>query len=154
MCQPDLMRKPDLARRSHCPISYALDVFGDKWTLLIVRDLMFKGKRRYKEFADSQERIATNILADRLAKLEAEGLVTRAVDPHSARQRVYELTEAGLALAPILIEMILWSAKHDPESAAPGAFVRDARRNRARLMRSVLAAARANASRTLSSGSQ
>jgi DNA-binding HxlR family transcriptional regulator len=129
-------------RRSHCPISYALDVFGDKWTLLIVRDLMFKGKRRYGEFADAEERIATNILSDRLARLEAEGLVTRVVDPGNARQRIYELTDVGLDLAPALIEIILWSAKHDHQSLADKAFVRNAQHNKAELLRSVVAMVR------------
>ena len=95
------MPKAKLNRRTHCPISYALDVFGDKWALLIVRDLMFKGKRYYREFAESEEGIATNVLADRLAKLEAEGLITRTLDPENARQRVYELTERGLEFAPL-----------------------------------------------------
>jgi len=141
------MAKIKLTRRTHCPISYALDVFGDKWTLLVIRDLMFKGKRRYGEFAESEEKIATNVLADRLAKLEAEGLITRHVDPENARQRVYELTERGLALAPVLLEMILWSAKHDPESAADKTFVREAQHNRARLLRSISTAARGRRSK-------
>ena len=140
------MSKAKLTRRTHCPISYALDVFGDKWTLLIIRDLMFKGKRYYREFAGSEEGIATNVLADRLAKLEGEGLITRTLDPENARQRVYELTERGLELAPLLIEMILWSAAHDPESAADRAFVRDAKRDRARLLRSITAAVHARQS--------
>jgi DNA-binding HxlR family transcriptional regulator len=119
-----------------------LDVFGDKWTLLIVRDLLFKGKRRYGEFAESEERIATNILSDRLSRLEAEGLVTRSVDPDNARRRTYELTDEGLDLAPVLVEMILWSAKHDPQTAADQAFVRKAQRNRSELVRSIIAGAR------------
>jgi DNA-binding HxlR family transcriptional regulator len=140
------MLKAKLMRRTHCPISYALDVFGDKWTLLIVRDLMFKGKRHYREFAESEEGIATNILADRLAKLEVEGLITRELDPENARQRVYELTERGLELAPLLVEMILWSAAHDTESAVDRGFVRDAKRDRARLLRSISAAVHARQS--------
>jgi DNA-binding HxlR family transcriptional regulator len=140
------MAKAKLIRRTHCPISYALDVFGDKWSLLIVRDLMFKGKRHYREFAESEEGISTNILADRLAKLEVEGLITRGLDPENARQRVYELTERGVELAPLLIEMILWSAAHDPETAADRAFVRDARRDRARLLRAISAALHARGS--------
>src|ERR1700737_4401642 len=93
LCEASGMSKAKLTRRTHCPISYALDVFGDKWTLLIVRDLMFKGKRYYREFAESEEGIATNVLADRLSRLEAEGLVTRSVDPDNARRRTYELTD-------------------------------------------------------------
>ena len=73
--------------RSHCPISFALDVLGDRWTLLIVRDLLFKGKHYFREFADSEERIATNILTDRLAKLEAHGIVTREPEAENRRNR-------------------------------------------------------------------
>jgi DNA-binding HxlR family transcriptional regulator len=129
--------------RTHCPISYALDVFGDKWTLLIVRDLVFKGKRRYGEFAESEEKIATNILSDRLSRLEAEGLVTRSFDPDNARHRIYELTDEGLDLAPVLVEMILWSAKHDPQTAADQGFVRKAKRNKRNLLRSIVKGVRA-----------
>lgn len=137
------MPKKAPAHRSHCPISYALDVFGDKWTLLIVRDLMFKGKRRYGEFAESEEKIATNILADRLAKLEAKGLVVRHIDPGNTRQRIYELTEDGLGLAPVLVEIILWSANRDPQTAADRAFVRKAQHDKDRLLRAIVKAARA-----------
>ena len=129
-------------RRSDCPISHALDVFGDKWTLLIIRDMLFKRKRRYGEFAKSEEKMATNILADRLSKLEAEALVTRQTDPQNARQVVYTLTPKALDLAPMLVEMILWSAKHDPQSAADRAFVRKAKRDREQLVADVKSHAR------------
>jgi DNA-binding HxlR family transcriptional regulator len=132
-------KKP--AIRSHCPIGFALDVFGDKWTLLIVRDLLFKGKRRYGEFADSEEGIATNILADRLTKLESHGLITRLVDPSGARSREYALTDKAIDLAPMLVEMILWSAKHDPKSAADRGFVRRARADREQLVAQIRAVA-------------
>jgi DNA-binding HxlR family transcriptional regulator len=118
-----------------------------KWTLLIIRDFMFKGKRRYSEFAEADEKIATNVLAGRLTRLEAEGLVTRRVDPMNARQRLYSLTDAGLDLAPLLVEMILWSAKHDRDSAADRDFVHEAQQNRTRLLRSVASAARSQRSK-------
>jgi len=124
-------------RRSDCPISYALDIFGEKWTLLIIRDMLFKQKRRYGQFADSEEKISTNILADRLVKLEAEGLVTRQADPENGRQVVYALTSKALDLAPMLIEMILWSAKYDPHSAADRAFIRKAKSDREKLIKDV-----------------
>lgn len=136
----------------HCRISLALDVFGDNWTLLVVRDLMFKGERPFGEFADSEEKIATNVLADRQSKLEAEGLITREVDPDNARQRVYALTLRGLELAPILVELILWSASHDPDSAPDAAFVRQAKQNRSGLLRSIARTAHAF-SRSRRSGS-
>lgn len=130
------MPKPH--RRSDCPISHALDLFGDKWTLLIIRDMMFKQKRRYGEFVDSEEKIATNILADRLAKLETGGLVTRQTDPENGRQLIYTLTAKALDLAPMLIEMILWSAKHDPHTAADRVFIRKAKINREQLVKDVI----------------
>ncbi len=132
------MPKRELHRRSDCPISYALDLFGDKWTLLIIRDMMFKRKRHYGDFVESEEKIATNILADRLAKLEMEGLVTRQADPKNRRQLIYALTAKAFDLAPMLIEMILWSAKHDPHTAADRAFIRKAKANREQLVKDVI----------------
>lgn len=131
------MRTRELQRRSDCPISYALDLFGDKWTLLIIRDMLFKKKRRFGQFAESEEKISTNILADRLTRLEVEGLVTREADPENGRQVVYALTTKALDLAPMLIEMILWSAKYDPHSAADRAFIRSAKSDREQLIRDV-----------------
>lgn len=131
------MQKRELERRSDCPISHALDLFGDKWTLLIIRDMLFKQKRRYGQFVAAEEKISTNILADRLARLEAEGLVTKRADPGSGRQVVYALTPKALDLAPMLVEMILWSAKYDPRSAADRAFVRKATNDRGRLVRDI-----------------
>ena len=131
------MRKNALYRRSDCPLSYALEIFGDKWTLLILRDLLFKHKRRFSQFAESAEKISTNILADRLLRLEAEGLVTRQVAPENGRQVVYALTPKALDLIPLLVEMIVWSAKYDRDSAADRAFVRKAGANRKQLVRDI-----------------
>lgn len=131
------MPKKEDRRRSDCPISYALDIFGDKWSLLIIRDMLFKQKRRFGQFADAEERISTNILADRLARLEAEDLITKHPDPENGRQFVYALTPKALDLSPMLIEMILWSAKYDPHTAADPAFVRKAKNAREQLVRHV-----------------
>jgi len=111
-------------RRSNCPISYALDMFGDKWTLIVVRDMMFKGKQRYGEFLSSPERIATNILADRLQALQENGLVRVTPDPGRVGGILYRLTEKGIALVPVLVEMICWSAEHDPDTAADKSFMK------------------------------
>lgn len=100
------------ARRSDCPISIALEALGDGWSLLIVRDLMFKGRKTYKEFLQAEERIASNILADRLQRLERLGIITKHRDPSDARRYIYRLTAVGLDLAPMLAEMVLWSARH------------------------------------------
>jgi len=132
------MPKKTQRRRSDCPISHALDLFGDRWTLLIIRDMLFKRKRRYGEFADSEEKIATNVLAARLSKLEAWGLVTKQTDPENRRQLIYRLTDKALDLAPVLVEMIVWSAKHDPNTAADRGFIRKAKANRERLIRDVV----------------
>ncbi|MCG8555051.1 MAG: helix-turn-helix transcriptional regulator [Proteobacteria bacterium] len=106
-------------RRSACPLDYALDVFGDRWTLLVVRDLLFFQRVRFAELLQAGEGIATNILADRLRKLEAKGVVNRRPDPNNGRQVLYSLTDKGLALAPLMVEIIRWSARFDPETAVP-----------------------------------
>lgn len=116
-------------RRSDCPVHFALDAIGDPWTLLIVRDLMFKRRATYTDFLRAGEGISTNILANRLAKIESDGLAVR--DPQTAR---YRLTEKGLALMPILLEMMAWSAAHDPKTGASPAFIERIRADRASLM--------------------
>lgn len=126
-------------RRSDCPTAYALDIFGDRWTLLVIRDLMFGDKRRYGDFLDSEEGIATNILSDRLTRLVGCGIVAASSDPTDRRRKVYRLTQKGIDLAPLMVETILWSAKHDPRSAASKAFVRRARSDRDGLLRDVAA---------------
>ena len=124
------MRKNKPLRRSVCPISYFLDFLGDKWTLLVVRDLMFMGKRRYGEFLASPEGIATNILADRLARLEAAGIIRKSDDPEGGSKGSYALTEKGLDLIPAMVELAAWGAKHDPNTGAPKSFVRRMKRDR------------------------
>lgn len=121
---------PASTRRSDCPISFALDLFGDRWTLLVIRDLAFKGKNSFGDFLASDEGIARNILADRLARLEAEGFIEKRPDPDDLRRSIYTLTERGLGLIPVLVEMILWSAREDPETGAEADFVREATEDR------------------------
>lgn len=104
--------------RSHCPINFGLEVFGDKWSLLILRDILFRGKRTYGEFLKSEEGFATNILAARLIQLEDEGILKKLSDPSDARKSIYLLTEKGLDLIPMLFEMMRWSAKYDSKSQA------------------------------------
>ena len=121
-------------RRSDCPIHFALELLGDRWTLLIVRDLMFKGKHYYGEFLQSGEKIATNILADRLAQLEISGIVVKSIDPDNRAKFIYKLSEKGIDLVPVLVEIILWSAKYDPHTAADVGFLDLARNDRAALI--------------------
>ncbi|HKP15899.1 MAG TPA: helix-turn-helix domain-containing protein [Gemmatimonadaceae bacterium] len=123
-------------RRSGCPIGIALDLFGDRWSLLVVRDLLFKDRRTFGEFADSGEGIATNVLADRLSRLELAGIVERRADAADGRRAVYHLTEKGFALAPVLVEMVIWAARHE-DTDAPPAEVREMERHRARFMASL-----------------
>ena len=110
-------------KRSGCPISCALDIMGDKWSLLVLRDLIFMKKRYFKEFLSSSEGIATNILSDRLKRLEGEGLILKQQDPENKRQMIYSLTEKGLALTPVLVELVYWGAKHDPRTQMPPEFI-------------------------------
>lgn len=98
--------------RSLCPISNVLDLFGDKWTLLIIRDMIFEGKSSYGECTSSDEKIATNILADRFELLESQGLVTKKVSAANKSKFVYTLTEKAIDLIPIIVEMVLWGSKH------------------------------------------
>lgn len=134
-CIIDPMKHPC---RSHCPIAFALDTFGDKWSLLVLRDVLFMGKRHYHEFLASEEGISTNILAERLRRLEAEGLVTKSHDRSDHRQVVYAPTRKGFDLLPVLLELVRWSAKHDPQTAAPPSFIRRLRKDREGLMREVV----------------
>jgi DNA-binding HxlR family transcriptional regulator len=99
--------------RSDCPISCSLDVFGDKWSLLIIRDIMLRGKVSYSEFLASEEKIASNILVNRLSVLETEKIVVKEVSPANKSKFLYSLTQKGADLLPIVIEIMDWGAKHN-----------------------------------------
>lgn len=100
-------------RRSTCPINAALEVVGDRWSLLIIRDLVFGGARTYKDFQSSTERIATNVLASRLAKLQQCGIVTSRRDPRDGRSLIYRLTAKGVELVPVLMELSRWGTRFE-----------------------------------------
>ena len=117
------MTKNSKDLRSNCPINFAVETFGDKWTLLVIRDLMFKGKRHYSDFLASDEKISTNILADRLQKLDDNGVITKSADPANASKFIYSLTEKGQALLPAMVEMTAWSAQYDSLSNTPAEFL-------------------------------
>jgi len=104
--------------RSDCPIAHALDVLGDRWTLLVLRDLLFRSKQRFTELLASPEGIATNVLSDGLRRLEEAGLIARGPDPDDGRKALYRPTAPGVALAPTLIEMVLWGLDHGPPGAS------------------------------------
>jgi len=109
--------KPRVHQRSGCPVSISLEMLGDRWSLLVVRDLMIRGYRTFKEFQESGEGIASNILSDRLQKLEAAGIVAAETDGSDARRVNYRLTEKGIDLAPVLLELLLWGARHEATGA-------------------------------------
>jgi DNA-binding HxlR family transcriptional regulator len=106
-------KKAALKRRSGCPLNASVEMLGDRWSLLIVRDMMLAGARTYKTFLECYEGIATNILADRLQKLAAYGIITTEPDPSDRRKVIYSLTRKGIDLAPVLTEMVLWAAAHE-----------------------------------------
>ena len=110
-------------RRSDCPINFALELFGDPWSLLIIRDIVYFGKKTYGEFLASEEGMATNILASRLARLEEQGILIKKPSGQDKRKEEYVLTEKGLDLIPVLVEMANWSAEHDAHTAAPAAWI-------------------------------
>ena len=105
--------KSKVKRRSECPLNASVEMLGDRWSLLIIRDMMLRGFRTYKEFLECYEGIATNILADRLRKLVAYGIITSKPDPADGRKVIYSLTPKGIDLAPVLTEMVLWAAAHE-----------------------------------------
>jgi DNA-binding HxlR family transcriptional regulator len=106
-------------RRSGCPLNASVEMLGDRWSLLILRDMMLRGFRTFKEFLTSYEGIATNILSDRLKRLVAHGIITTQEDPSDGRKLIYVLTAKGLDLAPVLTEMVLWAAKHEETGNRP-----------------------------------
>jgi DNA-binding HxlR family transcriptional regulator len=120
-------------RRSGCPVSISLEILGDRWSLLIIRDLMVRGLRRFREFQQSGEGIATNILADRLQKLESAGIITAEVDDGDARCVNYRLTEKGIGLAPVLLELLIWGARHE-NTGAPCAVIDEMERDREQVL--------------------
>ena len=115
--------------RSGCPVSVCLEVFGDRWSLLIVRDLMVRGFHSFREFRESGEGIATNVLADRLRKLTAAGIVVAEGEERDGRKIHYRLTEKGIDLAPVLLELLIWGARHE-DTGAPCAIIGDMEKNR------------------------
>src|SRR5579885_960096 len=106
-------QKPAGKRRSGCPLNASVEMLGDRWSLLIIRDMMLQGYRSYKQFLQSPEGIATNILADRLRQLEKHGIIRTEPEPSDGRKVQYLLTRKGMDLAPVMTEMVLWAAAHE-----------------------------------------
>jgi DNA-binding HxlR family transcriptional regulator len=116
------LHKVKQSRRSGCPVSISLETLGDRWSLLIIRDLMVRGYTTFKQFEESDERIATNILSDRLRRLHRNGIIAAERDENDRRRTSYRLTEKGIDLAPLLLELLIWGAQHE-ETMAPAALI-------------------------------
>lgn len=104
--------------RSGCPVNISLERFGDRWSLLLIRDMMVRGYKTFKQFQQSGEGIASNILSDRLDRLQTAGIITAEQDERDGRRVVYRLTEKGIDLAPVMLDLLLWATKWE-ETAAP-----------------------------------
>ena len=117
------MKRKSSSRRSNCPVACALDLLGDRWTLVVLRDLIIVRKRYFQELLEGNEGIATNILTSRLKLLEAAGLVTRRPDPGPGRRVLYAPTVKAVDLLPVLIELIHWSLKYSAGASAPDVFL-------------------------------
>jgi DNA-binding HxlR family transcriptional regulator len=128
-------KKASPKRRSGCPLNASVEMLGDRWSLLIIRDMMLCGARSYKEFLECYEGIATNILADRLRKLMAYGIITTEKDPSDGRKRMYLLTAKGIDLAPVLTEMVLWASAY--EETGNQALVRQMRKHKEKFLAGV-----------------
>jgi DNA-binding HxlR family transcriptional regulator len=128
-------KKESPPRRSGCPLNASVEMLGDRWSLLILRDMMLRGFRSYGEFLESYEGIATNILADRLKKLIAYGIINTQKDPLDGRKLNYVLTAKGIDLAPVLTEMVLWAARH--EKTENQTLVRTMQKDKAQFMAAI-----------------
>ncbi|TGK37679.1 winged helix-turn-helix transcriptional regulator [Leptospira andrefontaineae] len=124
-------------KRSDCPISCSLDIWGDKWSLLIIRDLMFNKKRTYGDFLKSDEGIATNILASRLQSLEENGLIEKSEHPDSKAKILYKLTQKGIDLLPVFIEIYMWAEKYFDIPKEIKAALKDVKKDKESFVRSM-----------------
>lgn len=127
------MRNENKKRQSGCPVAFGLDTFGDRWSLLIIREIMLKGKKTYSDFLEADESISTNILVDRLKHLEAEGIIVKSRDSENHRRFLYTLTQKGIDLMPVMLEIILWSGKYDHRPFALRGTLERIRNNRSAL---------------------
>jgi DNA-binding HxlR family transcriptional regulator len=132
------VKKKKIEFRSTCPISTALDIFGDKWSLLIVRDMVFKGASTYGDFMNGGEKIATNILADRLWQLEAAGIITKQKHPESKVKILYTLTSKGIDLVPAMVEIISWSEKYYDVHPHAKQFAEQLRNNKTEVIKQIV----------------
>lgn len=120
----------DNKKRSECPVCCSLDIWGDKWSLLIVRDLMFAKQCTYGDFLKSDEKIATNILASRLQTLEENGIISKSDHPDSKAKVLYKLTQMGIDLLPVMIEINLWAEKYFTIPAERRAMLKEVKKDK------------------------
>lgn len=139
--------------RSNCPINYSLELVGDKWSLLIIRDMVYFGKRTYGEFMNSNEGIARNILATRLVQLAEHGLIAKTPHPDDGRKDIYKLTEKGLGLIPVLLDMADWGSQHYTESDAPTSWLELVRHDREKMISLITETVRAGGAIFVGEGS-
>lgn len=128
----------DSKKRSDCPISCSLDIWGDKWSLLIVRDLMFSKQCTYGDFLKSDEKIATNILASRLQTLEENGIITKSDHPESKAKVLYKLTQKGIDLLPLMIEINLWAEKYYDIPAERKVILKELKKDKATFIKTTI----------------
>lgn len=123
--------------RSHCPINFTIEHFGDKWSLLIIRDLMFKGKRHYNEFLEAGEKVSTSVLGERLKRLEENGIISKGEDSVKKSRIRYSLTKKGIDLLPLMLEMIIWGGEKDILTESPKEFMEQATNNKQALLKQI-----------------
>lgn len=131
-------------QRSNCPISFALEIFGDRWTLLVLRDLLLRSRSRFRELLACEEGIATNVLTDRLKRLEQKGLIRKEQDTDDARQFVYRPTPLAVSVVPMLIEMTIWGARNSGDVKVDRELLRRFDTDRDRLIADLQAQVRRN----------
>lgn len=115
-CKLQSVSMASTEHRSYCPINLSLEIFGDTWTLLVLRDMMFAGKRHFRELLQSDEHISSNILAERLARLVEHGMLTKSEDPTHKQKAIYSLTEKAITLLPIIVQIGAWGSRWVPEA--------------------------------------
>jgi DNA-binding HxlR family transcriptional regulator len=125
--------------RSNCPISLALEVFGDRWSLLIVRDLMFAGKRHFREFLTSDEKISSRILTDRLNSLSEAGIISKSDDPTHKQKAIYRLTEKGIDLFPVIAQIGIWGKTYRPVTKKSESVAAELEKGGMRIWRKMMA---------------
>ncbi len=123
---------------SGCPVRFGMSQFGDKWSFLIIRDLMFKDRKYYHEFIEAGEGISTNVLAARLVDLEANGIIAKSTDPAKGSRFIYTLTKKGIGLMPMMLAMMDWAEKYDAATEVPEEFIKKLRTDPNKLQQEIL----------------